>query len=121
MNLLRSWIEQGAAEFGDSQQVGKNEPSPPEDLPFVDWKIVSDKVFSRCTACHFAQNEAAITDFTDREQVKTSVGSIYYTAVIVSIMPPPPTGWIEGQTNINQLSLEQKNILHQWIANGLKD
>jgi uncharacterized membrane protein len=121
INLLKLWIAQGAEEFGDSQQVVNNEPAPQEEIPVVDWKIVRDKVFSRCTACHFAQNEDGITDFTDREQVKTSVGSIYYSSVIVSIMPPPPAGWVEGQTNSNQLSNKQKNILHQWIVDGLKE
>ncbi len=120
-DLLKAWIDQGAPLQGEAPPV----TAPPAQSPTsaaVTWAEVNKKIFiTSCTSCHFKNNPAAISNLEDLEQVRATMGTIYYTTVTAPIMPPPPKGSAENAPNPNQLSDDLKELLSRWVIQGMKE
>ncbi len=107
---IKIWVDAGAPE---------GEPAPPPKPPevAVDWQLINDTFFkAKCAGCHRAGNEFAISDFSSKELVKASIATIHFATVIASTMPPAPKDHPEGLPNPNQLSIEEKRLLADWIV-----
>ena len=120
MALLKAWIDQGAP-------VGRADPKPtpgngsgPRPKRF--WSDVNNRVLkTSCTNCHFAGNPKGISDFSTIAPIRTSIGSILYVAVVAPVMPPAPPNTPETAPNPNQLTSDQKDLLSQWVVDGMLD
>jgi uncharacterized membrane protein len=120
--LLEKWINAGAPEIGSSETV-----TPPEQKPTeISWNIVFESVISpRCVRCHY---EGGLSDdgFTPivnlkiYENAKGSASAIFKYAVVKEEMPPAPTETPAGTKNPKALTLQEKQILSDWIVQGMK-
>ncbi len=101
--------------------AGNPPPSNNEGTRPVAWETVKAAFFEKkCTSCHFSGNTDGLSSYDDVATVKATIGTIFYTVVISPVMPPPPKNWDENTANPNQLSREQKDLLSEWIVDGMK-
>lgn len=142
--LVKIWLDQGAQEFSRKNEESPTapptqpqQPSPPAAPPSapsseetskptenrrpVPWESVKASFFDKkCANCHYTGNTDGLSDYEDVATVKATIGTIFYTVVISPVMPPPPKDWNEATPNPNQLTREQKDLLSQWIVDGMK-
>lgn len=85
------------------------------------WNEVEAKVFkAHCNGCHSLGNKLGVSNFTDLEIVKSTIGTILYYVIVGNAMPPPPSDLAEGEVNPMQLTRDEKDLLSQWVVDGMK-
>jgi uncharacterized membrane protein len=120
--LLDKWINAGAPEIGSSETVLPPEAKPTE----ISWSVVFESVISpRCVRCHY---EGGLSDdgFTPivnlkiYDNAKGSASATFKYAIVKEEMPPAPTGTADGAPNPKALTTQEKQILSDWIVQGMK-
>lgn len=125
-NLLRTWVAEGANEFLDSA-LGETMPEEEVSGLVPTWSSLSVRIFEpKCLVCHSPGGQAPWVDFSSRAAMaKTLIKHINFknpeeSNLIVRLtdpeepMPPPPP-----QSNITQLTLEEVQVVIEWINAGL--
>ena len=116
--LLRLWIAEGANEEALSPQ---STPTPIPERPYVRWTEVNEKIIlPRCLGCHRTEVSKTLTDLSTYLALKDNIGSILVLTVANAYMPPPPQGTPQGAANPNQLSRNEKEILSNWVVDGMQ-
>jgi mono/diheme cytochrome c family protein len=122
--LLKQWIDQGAP-FEGAPLIEEPLPVQNPKAP-VYWSEINEKIFVKnCNSCHYSGNKLgedgdSLSLFADLEQVRSTMGTIYYATVIAAVMPPIQKDAKEGDLNLNQLSDSEKELLSRWIIQGMK-
>lgn len=117
--LVEKWLNDGLLEVTKDVEKGPEKSGPPAE---VDWTNLKKVFFtSQCITCHFNSNPDGISSYEDVEQVKATIGTIYYSSVISVTMPPAPKDYAGAiEKNPNQLSNEDKRLLNEWIIQGMR-
>jgi uncharacterized membrane protein len=109
--LLRAWLDQGATKEGRSGTSGSKQ------LQRVAWATVRDEIFAKkCFECHSQPRPEKNLDLMSVGEARANVAKIFDRAVITQnealIMPLAP---------VERLTIEEKQILATWIAQGMPE
>lgn len=122
MDLLKQWIADGAPEFAQTPETAPTPPAPTGgDRPVMKWAELSAKLLkSKCFNCHYKNNLDKVSDLEDYNTFVGTIGTSYFVTVVTPAMPPAPKGTPEGAPNPNQLTRSEKEMLSNWIVDGMK-
>ena len=111
--VLQKWILDGAPEVVSNPSP--EPPSQPAPLPSgrpILWSAFKAQVFTnKCISCHFTGNKEGISDYSDINIARSTMGTMIYLTLVTKQMPPPPT----------KLTLEESDIFARWVIDGMKD
>lgn len=104
MQIIATWLSQGASRNGANRSSAKLRQQ-------IVWSTIKEEIFEKkCLDCHSQPRPEKELDLASFEEVKTHINKIFETAVISQTMPLAP---------YEQLSLDEKQALAQWIALGM--
>ncbi len=114
LQLLKSWIDHGAPEFASSSTPLQTLPTPipaPPGRPIL-WSTVKQRVLeNKCFNCHYHGNSDGISDYTDLNTLRSTIGTNMYLVLATKQMPPPPA----------QLTRDELDTFAEWIDDGMLD
>ncbi len=108
MQLLKSWLEQGAPEtISDSQ--GPSDPTLEQGA--TDWQKINKMVFAKkCLDCHSQPQPQGKLDLNSYEEVKLKATLLFERIIIKQDMPVQP---------YPALSLKERSVLLKWMNAGM--
>ncbi len=134
--ILQLWLDADAPEqpVPISEIDNPKEPVPDPGIENVNFKVVTQTVLDvACNRCHKPDNQYGAVDFTNIENVRSTINTIMGFVLFSSTMPPRedppvplPKDWLDNETvredpNPNLISNEQKIILYKWFLNNMAE
>ena len=113
--ILQKWIADGAPELVSNPSPDPAPSPTPAPLPPgrpILWTAFNQQVFEKqCLNCHFTGNKDGISDYSDINVVRNSIGTMTYLVLATKQMPPPPA----------KLSPDEADIFSRWVFDGMRD
>ncbi len=113
--ILQKWIADGAPELVSNPSPDPSPSPTPAPLPAgrpVLWTSFKQQVFEKqCLNCHFTGNKDGISDYSDINVVRNTIGTMVYLVLATKQMPPAPV----------KLSPDEADIFSRWVFDGMRD